>query len=67
LVMRSVIGVTALPMSIWPQAMSYCRPSSEVDLVRPAARALVPHDLHGFCVHRNGPVKLAATTESQVS
>ena len=32
LAMRSVISVAALPMSIWPQAMSYLRPSSEVDL-----------------------------------
>jgi hypothetical protein len=39
--MRSVIGVTALPMSIWPQAMSYWRPSSEVDLVRPVMACLV--------------------------
>ena len=31
----SVISVAALPMSIWPQAMSYARPSSDVDLVRP--------------------------------
>jgi hypothetical protein len=28
-------SVNALPMSIWPQAMSYLRPSSEVDLVSP--------------------------------
>src|SRR6185312_1589093 len=27
--------VSALPISIWPQAMSYLRPSSAVDLVRP--------------------------------
>src|SRR5471030_1375412 len=41
LVMRSVIGVAALPMSIWPQAMSYFRQSSEVDLVRPVIACLV--------------------------
>ena len=28
-------------MSIWPQAMSYLRPSSEVDLVRPVIACLV--------------------------
>ena len=28
-------SVSALPMSIWPQAMSYLRPSSDVDLVSP--------------------------------
>ncbi len=41
LVIRSVIGVAALPMSIWPQAMLYLRPSSEVDLVRPVMACLV--------------------------
>src|SRR5258708_21412837 len=41
LVMRSVIAVGALPMSIWPQAMSYLRQSSEVDLVRPVMACLV--------------------------
>src|SRR6516162_5447067 len=34
-VMRWVISVKALPTSICPHAMSYLRPSSEVDLVRP--------------------------------
>ena len=34
-------GVSALPMSIWPQAMSYFRPSSDVDLVRPVIACLV--------------------------
>ena len=29
----TAIAVTALPMSIWPHAMSYFRPSSEVDFV----------------------------------
>src|SRR6266851_5476591 len=38
---RSVIGVAALPMSIWPQAMSYFRQSREVDLVRPVMACLV--------------------------
>ena len=41
LAMRAVISVAALPMSIWPQAMSYSRPSSEVDLVRPVIACLV--------------------------
>src|SRR5687767_4090940 len=41
LVMRSVISVAALPMSIWPQAMSCWRPSSEIDLVRPVTACLV--------------------------
>ncbi|MND06267.1 hypothetical protein D3C83_275430 [compost metagenome] len=41
LVMRSVISVAALPMSIWPQAMSCARPSSEIDLVRPVTACLV--------------------------
>ncbi len=38
---RAVSSVAALPMSIWPQAMSYFRPSSEVDLVRPVIACLV--------------------------
>ena len=33
-------SVSALPMSIWPQAMSYLRPSSEVDLVSPVIACL---------------------------
>src|SRR5258706_316450 len=41
LVMRSVIGVAALPMSIWLQAISCLRPSSEIDLVRPVIACLV--------------------------
>src|SRR5260370_41338127 len=41
LVMRSVISVAALPMSIWPQATSYLRQSSEVDLVSPVMACLV--------------------------
>src|SRR5205814_539172 len=36
-----LLGVSELPMSIWPQAMSYCRPSSEVDLVSPVMACLV--------------------------
>jgi hypothetical protein len=39
--MRSVISVAALPMSIWLQAMSNGRPSSEVALVRPVIACLV--------------------------
>ncbi len=39
--MRAASGVSALPMSIWPQAMSYLRPSSEVDLVSPVMACLV--------------------------
>src|SRR6059036_3710977 len=42
---RSVNGVAALPMSICPQAMSYLRPSSEVDLVSPVMACLV--DVYG--------------------
>jgi hypothetical protein len=30
---RAAISVSALPMSIWLQAMSYLRPSSDVDFV----------------------------------
>src|SRR2546425_35808 len=37
----AVSSVSALPMSIWPQAMSYFRPSREVDLVRPVMACLV--------------------------
>ena len=37
----SASGVAALPMSICPQAMSYCRPSSDVDLVRPVMACFV--------------------------
>src|SRR3990172_7365035 len=32
LLILAVSSVAAFPMSIWPQAMSYFRPSSEVDL-----------------------------------
>ena len=39
--MRVVISVAALPMSIWPQAMSYFRPSSDVDLVSPVTACFV--------------------------
>src|SRR5881396_1074583 len=38
---RAVSGVSALPMSIWPHAMSYFRPSSAGDLVRPVIACLV--------------------------
>ena len=36
----AAMGVMALPMSIWPQAMSYLRPSRAVDLVRPVMACL---------------------------
>ena len=36
-----VMSVSALPMSIWPQAISYARPSSAVDLVSPVIACLV--------------------------
>ena len=39
-VIRWVISVRALPTSIWPHEMSYLRPSSEVDLVRPVIACL---------------------------
>ncbi len=39
--MRAVISLAALPMSIWPQAMSYLRPSSAVDFVRPVIACFV--------------------------
>src|SRR5205814_8262853 len=38
---RAVISVPALPMSIWPQAMSYLRPSSAVDFVSPVMACLL--------------------------
>jgi len=41
LVMRSVISVAALPMSIWLQAMSCLRLSSEMHLVIPVTACLV--------------------------
>src|SRR5437899_12131573 len=41
LAIRSVIGVAALPMSIWAHAMSYFLPSSDVALVRPVIACLV--------------------------
>src|SRR5512146_793385 len=34
-------GLLALPMSIWPQAMSYLRQSRESDLVSPRTACLV--------------------------
>jgi hypothetical protein len=36
-----VISVAALPMSIWPQAIWYGRPSSEIALVRPVMACLL--------------------------
>ncbi|TQM78798.1 hypothetical protein FHX81_1079 [Saccharothrix saharensis] len=39
--MRSVNGVAALPMSIWPQAMPWRRPSSEIDFVSPVMACLL--------------------------
>ena len=39
--MRAVMSVAAFPISICPQAISYLRPSSEVDLVRPVMACLV--------------------------
>src|SRR5262245_31480708 len=38
---RSVMSVPALPTSTWPQAMSYFRPSNEVDFVSPVMACLV--------------------------
>ena len=37
----AVMSEAALPMSIWPQAMSYLRPSSDIDLVRPVIACFV--------------------------
>ena len=37
-VIRNAISVSALPMSIWPQAMSNWRQSSAIDFVRPGDR-----------------------------
>ena len=37
----SVMSVAALPISIWPHAMSYGRPSRAVDLVSPVMACLV--------------------------
>src|SRR5256886_10345923 len=39
--MACVISVAALPMSIWPHAMSYLRPSSDADLVKPVIACFV--------------------------
>jgi hypothetical protein len=39
--MRAVIGVEALPMSIWPQAMPCGRPSRAIDFVSPVMACLV--------------------------
>jgi len=39
--MRAVISVRALPMSIWLQAMSCARPSSEIDLLSPVTACFV--------------------------
>lgn len=37
----AVMSVAALPMSIWPQAIRYGRPSSESDLVSPVTACLL--------------------------
>jgi len=39
--MRKASSVIALPTSIWPQAMSYLRPSSEMHFVRPVTACFV--------------------------
>src|SRR5690242_2446452 len=41
----SLSALTALPMSIWPQAISQARPSSEIDFVSPVTACLV--DVYG--------------------
>ena len=41
LVIGAAISVSALPMSIWPQAMLNGRPSSDRDLVRPVMACFV--------------------------
>ena len=41
MLIRSVISVAALPMSICPQAMSYARPSRDVDRVSPVIACFV--------------------------
>src|SRR3954464_15742737 len=38
---RAARSVAALPMSIWLHAMSYLRPSSDVDFVRPVIACFV--------------------------
>ena len=38
---RAASGVSALPMSSWPTAMSYLRPSSEAAFVSPVTACLV--------------------------
>src|ERR1700751_3230333 len=40
--------VAALPMSIWPQAMLYWRPSSDSDRVSPVSACLVRHHAKGM-------------------
>ena len=42
---RFVMSVAAFPMSIWPQAMLYFRPSRDVDFVSPVIACLV--DVYG--------------------
>ena len=39
-VIFAVMSEAALPMSIWPQAMSKARPSSEIERVRPVIACL---------------------------
>jgi hypothetical protein len=39
--MRAVIGVAALPMSIWPHVIPNGRPSSAIDFVSPVKACLV--------------------------
>ena len=41
LVILTAISVSASPMSIWPQAMSWARPSRAIDLVRPVIACFV--------------------------
>src|SRR5258707_3898300 len=38
--MGAAMSVAALPISIWPQAMSYFRPSRAMDFVRPVIPCL---------------------------
>src|SRR6202521_89107 len=44
--------VAALPMSIWPQAMLYWRPSSDSELVSPVSACLVDQHLSRAALER---------------
>ena len=56
------MSVAALPMSIWPHAMLYGRPSSEIDLVSPVIACF--DAVYATLAGREGPGRSGAVTRT---